>query len=294
MFGPIYLDEIHYYDHGEASAAQLAAFASGQVDAIYEFDIASYAMAASIPNSMIYEAQTAQTGVSAHEGDQAAVRRPARPPRDPALLRCGRLSGARLPGPRHGRRAPPRGAGPPRILRAAADEARHRAGEEAAGRGRSSRRDRDQHRLRQHQRAVAAAGLRDPAGPAGPGRDQAQHQPDAGRAVLGDLETDPVRLHRLDASAAGHHGPVGGLPHRRALERDQVRQQGVRRGAGRGRRPGRRRAAPGGHGEGGEDPPGRGGDGAAAVADRTSSSPRRRCRASRRIRRSTTSSIASG
>lgn len=62
MFGPIYLDEIHYYDHGSASAAQLAAFASGQVDSIYEFDIASYAMAASIPNSMIYEAQTAQTG----------------------------------------------------------------------------------------------------------------------------------------------------------------------------------------------------------------------------------------
>jgi peptide/nickel transport system substrate-binding protein len=61
MFGPIYLDEIHYYDHGAASMAQLAAFASGQVDAIYQFDIASYAMAESIPNSMIYEAKTAQT-----------------------------------------------------------------------------------------------------------------------------------------------------------------------------------------------------------------------------------------
>ncbi|MFO1073530.1 MAG: ABC transporter substrate-binding protein [Geminicoccaceae bacterium] len=62
MFGPIYLDEIHYYDHGAASTAQLAAFASGQVDSIYEFDIVSYAMASSIPNAMIYEAQTAQTG----------------------------------------------------------------------------------------------------------------------------------------------------------------------------------------------------------------------------------------
>jgi peptide/nickel transport system substrate-binding protein len=62
MFGPIYLDEIHYFDHGPASTAQLAAFASGQVDTIYEFDIASYAMAASIPNSMIYDAQTAQCG----------------------------------------------------------------------------------------------------------------------------------------------------------------------------------------------------------------------------------------
>jgi peptide/nickel transport system substrate-binding protein len=62
MMGPIYLDEIHYYDHGAASTAQLAAFASAQVDTIYEFDIASYAMASSIPDSMIYEAQTAQTG----------------------------------------------------------------------------------------------------------------------------------------------------------------------------------------------------------------------------------------
>ena len=61
MFGPIYLDEIHYFDHGAASTAQLAAFASGQVDTIYEFDIASYAMAASIPDSTIYEALTAQT-----------------------------------------------------------------------------------------------------------------------------------------------------------------------------------------------------------------------------------------
>ena len=62
MFGPIYLDEIHYYNHGQGSAPQLAALASGQVDAIYEFDIASYAMAASLPNTMIYEVQTAQTG----------------------------------------------------------------------------------------------------------------------------------------------------------------------------------------------------------------------------------------
>lgn len=61
MFGPIYLSEIHYYDHGEASAAQLAAFASGQVDAIFEFDIASFAIASSIPDSKIYDIRTAQT-----------------------------------------------------------------------------------------------------------------------------------------------------------------------------------------------------------------------------------------
>ncbi len=60
--GPVYLDEIHYYDQGSASTAQLAAFASGQVDMIYEFDVASYDMAASIPNATIYQARTAQTG----------------------------------------------------------------------------------------------------------------------------------------------------------------------------------------------------------------------------------------
>ena len=59
--GEVYLDEIHYIDHGAASTAQLAAFASGQVDSIYEFDIASYQLAASVPNSTIYDAKTAQT-----------------------------------------------------------------------------------------------------------------------------------------------------------------------------------------------------------------------------------------
>lgn len=60
--GDVYLDEIHYYDHGAASAAQLAAVASGQVDMNYEFDIASLELASSLPNTTIYEAVTAQTG----------------------------------------------------------------------------------------------------------------------------------------------------------------------------------------------------------------------------------------
>ena len=62
--GEIYLDEIHYIDHGNASAAQLAALASGQVDMIYEFDITALKMAQSIPNTKIYEASTAQTAVA--------------------------------------------------------------------------------------------------------------------------------------------------------------------------------------------------------------------------------------
>ncbi|MDZ7840351.1 MAG: ABC transporter substrate-binding protein [Gammaproteobacteria bacterium] len=68
--GPIYLDEIHYIDHGAASAAQLAAYASGQVDAIYEFDIASLQMAQSLPDTVIHETQTAQTGVARMQVDK--------------------------------------------------------------------------------------------------------------------------------------------------------------------------------------------------------------------------------
>jgi len=68
--GPIYLDEIQYIDHGAASAAQLAAYASGQVDAIYEFDIASLQMAQSLPNTTIHETRTAQTGVCRMQVDK--------------------------------------------------------------------------------------------------------------------------------------------------------------------------------------------------------------------------------
>lgn len=60
--GDIYLDEIHYYDHGAASAAQLAAVASGQVDMNHEFDMPSLELASSLPGTKVYEAETAQTG----------------------------------------------------------------------------------------------------------------------------------------------------------------------------------------------------------------------------------------
>ncbi|MFZ0488574.1 MAG: ABC transporter substrate-binding protein [Arenicellales bacterium] len=74
--GPIYLDEIVYIDHGSASAAQLAAYASGQVDSIYEFDIASLQMAQSLPNTTIYEAKTAQTVVARMQVDKAPFDNP--------------------------------------------------------------------------------------------------------------------------------------------------------------------------------------------------------------------------
>jgi len=68
--GPIYLDEIQYIDHGAASAAQLAAYASGQVESIYEFDIASLQMAQSLPETTIHETVTAQTGVARMQVDK--------------------------------------------------------------------------------------------------------------------------------------------------------------------------------------------------------------------------------
>lgn len=59
--GPIYLDEIQYTDHGATSSAQLAALSSGQVDAIYEFDIVSLQMAQSLPNVNVLTKTTATT-----------------------------------------------------------------------------------------------------------------------------------------------------------------------------------------------------------------------------------------
>jgi len=59
--GPIYLDEIQYIDHGPTGSAQLAALSSGQVDAIYEFDIASLQMAQALPNVEVLTKTTATT-----------------------------------------------------------------------------------------------------------------------------------------------------------------------------------------------------------------------------------------
>lgn len=59
--GDVYLDEIHYYDHGTGSAAQLAAVASGQVDMNFEFGMASLELAASLPNTAVYDAETSTT-----------------------------------------------------------------------------------------------------------------------------------------------------------------------------------------------------------------------------------------
>jgi peptide/nickel transport system substrate-binding protein len=61
--GEVYLDEIRYIDTGEDDSAAIAALASGQVDAIYRLGIPTLEIAERIPNVVISQAVTAQTGV---------------------------------------------------------------------------------------------------------------------------------------------------------------------------------------------------------------------------------------
>ncbi len=56
--GDVYLDEIHYYNYDADN--QLTAFASGDVDAIYEFGIEQYEFAKSLEGQIV-QARTAQT-----------------------------------------------------------------------------------------------------------------------------------------------------------------------------------------------------------------------------------------
>ena len=223
MMGPIYLDEIHYYDHGAASTAQLAAFASGQVDSIYEFDIASYAMASSIPNSMIYEAQTAQTGtlrmqVTQKPFNDQRVRRAIQLCCDPAAYPELVYQGRGTAGEHHHVSPvhPEYFALPP--LKPDIEQAKKLLAEAGHADGLEISIDcGNTNGPWQQQVCEIFQGQLDA------GRDQAQHQHHAVDPILGDLGPDAVRDYCLDPSAAGHHGPVGGLSHRRALERDPAR-----------------------------------------------------------------------
>lgn len=62
--GDVYLDQITYIDHGDDPAAQLAAFASGQIDANYETGVEQVPAIKAIPDLELYQAVTAQTGVA--------------------------------------------------------------------------------------------------------------------------------------------------------------------------------------------------------------------------------------
>ena len=62
--GEVNLDQISYIDHGDDPAAQIAALASGQVDANYQTSIEQVETIKNIPDLQIYERVTAQTGVA--------------------------------------------------------------------------------------------------------------------------------------------------------------------------------------------------------------------------------------
>lgn len=61
--GDIYLDEIHYIDIGEDDSAAIAALASNQVDAVYRLGITALEIAERMPGVVVYQEDTAQTGV---------------------------------------------------------------------------------------------------------------------------------------------------------------------------------------------------------------------------------------
>jgi peptide/nickel transport system substrate-binding protein len=69
--GDPYLDEIHYFDHGEDRSAWLAALASKQVDAVYEIDVTQIDVAERLPHAVVHTAVTAQTGVARMQRTQA-------------------------------------------------------------------------------------------------------------------------------------------------------------------------------------------------------------------------------
>jgi len=62
--GDPYLDAIEYIDHGEDTAAGLAALASKQVHALYEIEVNQIDVVDRLPNAVLHEAVTAQTGVA--------------------------------------------------------------------------------------------------------------------------------------------------------------------------------------------------------------------------------------
>ncbi len=61
--GPFYLDEIHYFDHGEDTNAWVAALASQQVDTLYRLPNSAIETVQALPFMEIHKATTAQTAV---------------------------------------------------------------------------------------------------------------------------------------------------------------------------------------------------------------------------------------
>ncbi len=66
----VYLDGIHYIDHGDEASAGLAALASNQVDLVYEAFVEQLEVVQAIPGVQLFEAVTAQTGVARMQMDK--------------------------------------------------------------------------------------------------------------------------------------------------------------------------------------------------------------------------------
>jgi len=62
--GEVYLDEILYVDHGDDPTAGVAALASKQVDHVYEVQNTTTDLVERLPNAVLHQAVTAQTGVA--------------------------------------------------------------------------------------------------------------------------------------------------------------------------------------------------------------------------------------
>jgi peptide/nickel transport system substrate-binding protein len=62
--GEVYLDEILYIDHGDDPTASVAALASKQVDMLYEVANTSTDLVERLPDAVLHQAVTAQTGVA--------------------------------------------------------------------------------------------------------------------------------------------------------------------------------------------------------------------------------------
>jgi peptide/nickel transport system substrate-binding protein len=62
--GDVYLDQITYVDNGDDPAAEIAAFASGQVDTNYQTSVEQVPTMRGLPNIEVMQAVTAQAGVA--------------------------------------------------------------------------------------------------------------------------------------------------------------------------------------------------------------------------------------
>ncbi len=62
--GDVYLDQITYIDNGDDPAAEIAAFASGQIDTNYQTSVEQVPTMRGLPNIEVMQAVTAQAGVA--------------------------------------------------------------------------------------------------------------------------------------------------------------------------------------------------------------------------------------